>query len=79
MHKLVSDDHIVQASVVERDLLSTSWSLFADIRIAATAGFRDVQVVGLVCSWSESDAVFTVYSGLVLNSLHAGQNNVVLA
>jgi hypothetical protein len=79
VHKLVSDDHIVQTSVVERDLLSTRWSLFADIRIAATAGLRDVQVVGLVCSWSEGDAVFAVYSGLVLNSLHSSQNNVVLA
>ena len=75
----MSDDHIVQASVVERDLLSTRWSLFADIRIAATAGLRDVQIVGLVCSWSEGDAVASVNSGLVLNSFHTGQNDVVLA
>ena len=78
MHKLVSNDHIVQASVVERDLLRAWESLLSDGRIATAASSRDEQIVRLACSWHERDAVFTVNSGLILNGSHAGQNDVIL-
>lgn len=78
VHKFMSDDHIIQTSIVQRDLLSAFWSLFSHIRIAAATGFRDKNIVGLSGSWHKRDAVFTVYSGLIFNGCHSGPNDAVL-
>lgn len=77
VHELMGDDHIVQTTVVERDLLSTRRSLFANVRVATTASLRNVDVVRLVGSLNERDAILAVHSGLVLNGFHARSDNVL--